>query len=156
MFLFQLVRVGGVICFLLVITLICSNKCVGRMYPAAGILSWIDGINEFIAGTRAEVLILPKDAFGNNVSSASEGSKLYNFTLFASTSNGSPASVLNITQKGWNQKGYISIEFIAATAGSLLLHVEIENQTLHGSSLPFLVNPGDPQAHNSSSQFSLV
>ena len=28
-------------------------------------------------------------------------------------------------------------------AGSLLLHVEGENQTLNGSPLPFKVNPGD-------------
>ncbi|KAL8517477.1 hypothetical protein ACS0TY_015650 [Phlomoides rotata] len=114
----------------------------GQMYPSAGILSWKDGINEFIASMRAQVSILPKDAFGNNVSSSSEGSKLYNFSLFASTSNGFPASVLNVSQKEWNQQGYLIFDFIAATAGNLLLHVEIENQTLHGSPLPFIVYPG--------------
>lgn len=118
-------------------------KYLGKMYPAAGILSWRDGVDEFIAGTRAEVLILPKDAFGNNVSSITEGSKHYNFTLSASTSNGIPANILNTTFKGWNQLEFLCIEFITATAGSLLLHVEIENQTLHGSPLPFMVNPGD-------------
>ncbi|KAK6161087.1 hypothetical protein DH2020_004468 [Rehmannia glutinosa] len=120
----------------------------GPMYPAAGILSWADGLNEFIAGTRAEILILPKDAFGNNVSSENEGSILHNFTLFALTSNGFPASVLNITHKGWSQHGYLNIEFITATAGNLLLHVEIENQTLHESPLPFTVNPGELDVHS--------
>lgn len=120
-----------------------SIKCVGQMYPSAGILSWKDGFNEFTAGMRAEVMILPKDAFGNNISSSSEGSKLYNFSLFASTSNGFPASVLNVSQKGWNQQGYLIFDFVAATAGNLLLHVEIENQTLHGSPFPFMVFPGD-------------
>ncbi|KAK4477843.1 hypothetical protein RD792_017106 [Penstemon davidsonii] len=115
----------------------------GRMYPAAAVLSWKGGPDEFMAGTKAEVLILLKDAFGNNISSAIEEPKVHNFTLFASTlDNNSPANVLNITEKGLNQKGYLSIEFVAATAGSLLLHVEIENQTLQGSPLPFKVNPG--------------
>ncbi|XP_073308626.1 protein GAMETE EXPRESSED 2 [Primulina huaijiensis] len=114
----------------------------GRMYPASGILSWQDGVDEFIAGTMAEMLILPKDAFGNNVSSSSEGPILFNFTLFALTTSGLPADVLNVTNKGWNTQGYISIEFVAATAGSLLLHVEVEKQALEGSPLAFTVNPG--------------
>ncbi|KAG8369910.1 hypothetical protein BUALT_Bualt14G0062500 [Buddleja alternifolia] len=124
------------------------NVNPGRMYPAAGILSWTDGFNEFIAGTKAEILILPKDAFGNNVSSVSEGPTLHNFTLLASTSRGFSASILNINNKGWNPQGYISIEFVAATAGSLLLHVQVENQTLHGSPLPFKVNPGKLDVHS--------
>lgn len=113
------------------------------MYPAAGILSWRDRADEFMAGTRAEVLILPKDAFGNNVSSTSEGSRHYAFSLSATTLDGIQATLLNTSFKGWNQQEHLSIEFIAATAGSLLLHIEIENQTLHGSPLPFMVNPGD-------------
>ncbi|XP_073120518.1 protein GAMETE EXPRESSED 2 [Henckelia pumila] len=120
----------------------------GRMYPASGILSWKDGVDEFIAGTKAEVLILPKDAFGNNVSSSSEGPITFNFTLFASTNSGLPADVLNVTNKGWNHQGYISIEFVAATAGSLLLHLEVEKQVLEGSPLAFTVNPGILDIHS--------
>lgn len=108
---------------------------------------WKDGEDEFIAGTKAEVLILPKDAFGNNVTSASEGLRFYNFTLTAFRSNGSNASVLNVTNRGWNHYGYLSIEFIAATAGSLLLHVKVGNQTFQGSPLPFKVYPGDTREH---------
>lgn len=118
-------------------------KYLGKMYPAAGVLSWRDGVDKFVAGTRAEVLILPKDAFGNNVSSITEGSRRYNFSLSALTSNGVPADILNTSFKGWNQQEFLCIEFVTATAGRLLLHVEIENQTLHESPLPFTVNPGD-------------
>ncbi|XP_051127578.1 protein GAMETE EXPRESSED 2 [Andrographis paniculata] len=114
----------------------------GPMYPSGGIVSWGDGFDEFMAGTKSEVWILPKDAYGNNVSSSSEGSMLYNFTVFASKSRGIPADLLNITHKGWNQYGYLIVEFIPATAGILLLHVQIENQTLRGSPLPCTVNPG--------------
>ncbi|XP_012857050.1 PREDICTED: protein GAMETE EXPRESSED 2-like [Erythranthe guttata] len=114
------------------------------MYPAAGILSWRDGINEFIAGTKAELLILPKDAYGNNVSSDTEQSLLHNFTLSASTSNRIPPSVVDITDKRWNnQQGYLIIEFITSKSGNLVLHVQVENQTLHDSPLPFVVFPGE-------------
>ncbi|XP_042050502.1 protein GAMETE EXPRESSED 2-like isoform X1 [Salvia splendens] len=114
----------------------------GKMYPAAGILSWGDGADEFVAGTRAEVFILPRDAFGNEVTSTSEGSRDYTFSLSATTSDGIPTTLLNTSFKGWNEQQYLCLEFIAATAGSLLLHVETENQTLHGSPLPFMVHPG--------------
>ncbi|KAL3648666.1 hypothetical protein CASFOL_005069 [Castilleja foliolosa] len=120
----------------------------GRMYPAAGILSWADGINEFMAGTMAEILILPKDAFGNNVSSANEGLLIHNFTLLVSTSDVSLPILINITEKRWDQKGYLSIKFITTTAGDLLLHVEVENQTLHQSPFPFLVIPGNLDVHS--------
>ncbi|KAL0348648.1 UNVERIFIED_CONTAM: protein GAMETE EXPRESSED 2 [Sesamum angustifolium] len=122
----------------------------GRMYPPAGILS-----DEFIAGTEAEVLILPKDAFGNNVSSASEGPIPYNFTLFASTLNGLSANIRNITQKGWNHQGSLCIGFVAATAGRLLLHVQVENQTLDGPPLPFKVNPGKLDVHSCKAQWNI-
>ncbi|CAK9170054.1 unnamed protein product [Ilex paraguariensis] len=112
------------------------------MYPSTAVVSWMGGVNKFVAGTKAAVVILPKDAFGNNISSTNEGSISYNFGLAASFTNGSVASLLNVCNKGWNELGYLSIEFIVATAGSLLLHVEEENQTLSGTPLPFKVNPG--------------
>ncbi|XP_057772111.1 protein GAMETE EXPRESSED 2 isoform X2 [Salvia miltiorrhiza] len=114
----------------------------GKMYPAAGMLWWGDEADEFTAGTRAQVLILPKDAFGNDVSSSSEGSRDYTFSLSATTSDGIPATLLNASLQGWNQQQHLCLEFTAATAGTLLLQVQIENQTLHESPLPFMVNPG--------------
>ncbi|CAL5413093.1 unnamed protein product [Camellia sinensis] len=109
----------------------------GKMYPMACVVSWKGEMNEFVAGTKATVLIIPKDAFRNNVSSASEGQSTFNFTVSASYVNGSIASVLNIAFMGWNDVGYLSFEFTAASAGSLLLHVEDKNQSLNGSPLPF-------------------
>ena len=113
------------------------------MYLAAGIVLWMDGVNEFVAGTKATILILPKDAFGNNVSSISKRSESYSFWLSATSLDGSAADVLNITDKGWNQLGYLSIEFVVASSGNLLLHVREKNQTLTGSPLPFKAKTGD-------------
>ncbi|KAF2300171.1 hypothetical protein GH714_010338 [Hevea brasiliensis] len=99
-------------------------------------------LNEFEAGERATVFIAPRDAFGNNVSSTREELHPYNFTLCALYANGSLANVLNITHIGWNELGFINIEFIVAKAGNLLLHVKGGNQTLNGCPLPLKVNPG--------------
>ncbi|KAI5648713.1 hypothetical protein M9H77_34718 [Catharanthus roseus] len=110
-----------------------NNKMGNRKsYIAAGTVSWLAGVDEFIAGTKAIILILPKDAFGNNISSA----------ISASHSNGSVANILIITSKGWNQLGYLSIEFIVPTSGSLLLDVQEQNQTLIRSPLPIELKPG--------------
>ncbi|GMH08294.1 hypothetical protein Nepgr_010134 [Nepenthes gracilis] len=114
----------------------------GPMHPAVSIASWMDSVNNFVAGTRGVVLILPKDAFGNNVPSTKAELNSYVFNISAFYTDGSPASVLSVTSLGWNTYGYLRIEFIAATAGNLLLHIERENQTLRGSPLPFKVIPG--------------
>nr|XP_009757468.1 PREDICTED: protein GAMETE EXPRESSED 2 [Nicotiana sylvestris] len=114
----------------------------GNIHPSASGVSWGNGVSEFVAGTKASVMVLPKDAFGNNISSASEGLNSYNFTLSISTFNGPVATMLNFTNKGWAITGYLEIEFVVATAGSLLLHVQGENQTLRGCPLMFIVYPG--------------
>lgn len=99
-------------------------------------------INEFEAGNKARIMILPKDAFGNNVTSTSEELSSFNFTVSALYAYGS-ALTPNITNMGLNEVGYIIIEFILMKAGNFSLHVEAGNQTLNGSPLPFKVNPGD-------------
>lgn len=99
-------------------------------------------MNEFVAGTAVNNLVMPKDAFGNNISWTSERLESHNFTFSTSYENGTIVS-LNVTYKGWNEFGYIGFEFVAATAGSLSLHVRGENQTLNGSPLPFKVKPGE-------------
>ncbi|GMY27774.1 protein GAMETE EXPRESSED 2 isoform X1 [Fagus crenata] len=120
----------------------------GQMYPSVCVASWMNLVNEFEAGTKALVLILPKDAFGNNISSTSEEPNSDNFTVSTLYANGSVASVPNITFMGWNEFGYIIIEFIAVQAGELLLRVEGDNETLNGSPLPFKVNPGPLEISN--------
>ncbi|PIA61321.1 hypothetical protein AQUCO_00300691v1 [Aquilegia coerulea] len=112
------------------------------MHPSVSVASWRDLVNEFVAGEKATVLILPRDAFGNNISTTSEEPNTYNFLVSAYTENGSVVNVLNNTYMGWTGYGYVGIEFIAATSGNLSLQIEAENQTLNGSPLPFKVKPG--------------
>ncbi|KAF5198877.1 Gamete expressed [Thalictrum thalictroides] len=114
----------------------------GRMYPCVSVASWRDLVNEFVAGEKATVLILPRDAFGNNISTTSEEPNSFNFLVSAYTENGSVVNVLNSTYMGWTGYGYLGIEFIAATSGNLSLHIQAENQTVNGSPLPFKVKPG--------------
>ncbi|KAG8655509.1 hypothetical protein MANES_04G046000v8 [Manihot esculenta] len=114
----------------------------GKIYPSVCIALWMGFLNEFEAGERATIFILPRDAFGNDVSSTGEELNSYNFTVSVLYANGSLANVPNITHVGWNELGIISIEFIAEKAGDLLLHVKGGKQTLNGSPLPLKVNPG--------------
>ncbi|KAL5849425.1 hypothetical protein ACOSQ3_007486 [Xanthoceras sorbifolium] len=120
----------------------------GPIHPSVCAVSWMGLINEFEAGEKSTILILPKDAFGNNISSTNEDISTFNFTASAYYANGSIASVPNVTYTGWNEFGFIIIEFDVTTAGNLLLHVEGENQTLNGSPLPFEVNPGPIDVSN--------
>ncbi|XP_040999914.1 protein GAMETE EXPRESSED 2 isoform X4 [Juglans microcarpa x Juglans regia] len=120
----------------------------GQMYPSACVASWMNLMNEFEAGMKATILILLKDAFGNNISSTGEDPSLYNFTVSSLYVNGSVASVPNISFMGSNELGYVIIEFIVVQAGDLLLRVEGDNETLRGSPLPFKVNPGPLEVSN--------
>lgn len=122
---------------------ICHCLIVGNLYPSACVASWSSPVNVFVAGTKVTVLILPRDAFGNNITSTSVEITAYNFTISAFYENGTMASNLSIVYTGWKKLGYFSIDFIATIAGSLLLHVEGGNQSLNGCPLPFKVNPGD-------------
>ncbi|KAL5701321.1 hypothetical protein ACHQM5_026668 [Ranunculus cassubicifolius] len=114
----------------------------GNMYPAVSVVSWRDLVNEFGAGVKATVLILPRDAFGNNISTTSEEPSSYKFLVSAYSENGSSVSVVNLTYLGWTGYGYVGVEFVTTTSGNLSLHIEGENQTLNGSPLPFVVKPG--------------
>ncbi|KAL1181593.1 hypothetical protein V6Z11_A02G060200, partial [Gossypium hirsutum] len=120
----------------------------GPIYPSASVASWLGFLNEFEAGSKAPVLILPKDAFGNNVTSIDEELSSYNISVTALHENGSIACLLNITSTAWNEFGYIIVEFIAVKAGKFLLNIQGANQTLNGSPLPFKVNPGPLDVSN--------
>ncbi|XP_021770837.1 protein GAMETE EXPRESSED 2-like [Chenopodium quinoa] len=112
------------------------------MNPTVSIVSWMDYVNEFVAGTRAMALILPKDAFGNTIPSTIAELNSFIFNVSESFVNSSAANVLGVTSLGWNDHGYLRIEFIASSAGDLLLQVQRHNQTLRGCPLPFKVHPG--------------
>lgn len=111
------------------------------MYPSACLPSWMDFIYEFVAGARAYLLVYPKDAFGNNVSSVDVPTRDY-FTLSATYLNGSTTEIFNFVSSSWNELDYFVIEFVPTIAGSLLLHVYGANQSLNGSPLPFVVTAG--------------
>ncbi|KAI0514236.1 hypothetical protein KFK09_010271 [Dendrobium nobile] len=113
----------------------------GLMYPSACLPFWMDSSEESVAGTKTYLLIYPKDAFGNNISSVDMPMSDH-FTLSASYPNGSTAEIFNFFSSSWNELGYFFIEFIPTIAGKLMLHVYGDNQTLNGSPLPFTVISG--------------
>ncbi|KAF9605446.1 hypothetical protein IFM89_017465, partial [Coptis chinensis] len=114
----------------------------GKMYPSFSVAWWRGLVNEFDAGEKVTVLILPRDAFGNNVTSRSEKAGTYEFGVSALNETGSVLSVVNLTHLGWTGNDYVGIEFIATTCGNLSLKIEGGNQTLNGSPLPFKVKTG--------------
>ncbi|EOA12883.1 hypothetical protein CARUB_v10025856mg [Capsella rubella] len=120
----------------------------GLMYPSVCVVSWMGLTNKFEAGTNASVLILPKDAFGNNISYSGKEIEFQGFLLSLLYENGSFASDLDITHIRWVESGYISIEFVLVTSGRFLLLVEKESQTLNGSPLPLMVNSGPLDVSN--------
>jgi len=113
------------------------------MYPSVSVVSWMGLANVFEAGMNASILILPKDAFGNNISFSGKEMEFQEFSLSLISENGSFAGVLNSTHIRWIESGYISIEFVLVTSGKFLLIVEKESQTLNGGPLPLEVNSGD-------------
>ncbi|XP_038723252.1 protein GAMETE EXPRESSED 2 isoform X1 [Tripterygium wilfordii] len=124
------------------------NVTPGPIYPSVCVASWMGLANEFEVGAKATILILPKDAFGNNALPTGEELNSYNFMLRAHYLNGSIASVPNITYVGWNEVGNILIDFIMVKSGDLLMHVQGGNQSLNGSPLTFKVNPGPLDVSN--------
>ncbi|XP_056168566.1 protein GAMETE EXPRESSED 2 isoform X2 [Syzygium oleosum] len=114
----------------------------GPAYASVFPVSWLGLVHEFVAGTKAALLVLPKDAFGNNISSSDMPLDSYNFTISSLYANNSVASTPNISSLSWNEFGYITIEFTASMAGNLSLQVLGRGQNLNGSPLPFQVNPG--------------
>ncbi|KVH88614.1 Filamin/ABP280 repeat-like protein [Cynara cardunculus var. scolymus] len=113
----------------------------GPIYSPGGIVSWMGQLNNFVAGMKATLLILPKDAFGNNVTSLSEGRNIDGFEVYATYANGSNVILQDVSNQGWNGFGYLCIQFTLTTAGSFLAHVKQKNETLIGSPLPFTVDP---------------
>ncbi|XP_020266792.1 protein GAMETE EXPRESSED 2-like [Asparagus officinalis] len=120
----------------------------GHIYPSACEVSWMNLVNEFVAGMKAYLRVIPKDAFGNNISSVSLPKGDY-FVVSGSYENGTAAVVLDFRNNGWSEYGYIILEFVPITSGSLLLHAFGDNRTLSGSPLHFLVKPGSISITNS-------
>ncbi|XP_039024925.1 protein GAMETE EXPRESSED 2-like [Hibiscus syriacus] len=120
----------------------------GPVYPSVSVASWLAFWDEFEAGSTVPILILLKDAFGNNITSTDKEPSSYNISVTALHENGSVSSLLNITSMAWNEFGYIIMEFMVVIAGNFLLNIQGANQTLNGSPLPFKVNPGPLDVSN--------
>ncbi|XP_020090197.1 protein GAMETE EXPRESSED 2 isoform X6 [Ananas comosus] len=118
------------------------NVTAGHLYPSACVASWIDLSTEYVAGTKANILILPKDAFGNDILQGVEGLSNDYFCVHASYDNGSNVDLFDFRSNGWNEAGYISLEFVPKLAGNFFLHVYGDNKSLSGSPLPLIVKPG--------------
>lgn len=104
-------------------------------------------MNVFNAGSKAAVSILPKDAFGNNATTAAEPLESHNFTVSILHGNGSCVAVPSIVYVGRNELGLIVIEFVLTMSGNFSLQVLGQGSNLDGSPLPFIVNPGDSFLH---------
>ncbi|CAJ2658466.1 unnamed protein product [Trifolium pratense] len=114
----------------------------GNMYPSVCVASWKGVKYEFEAGSKATIMVLLKDAFGNGISKTTQVSYMPDFRLFLLSENGSIVNEPDIFNMGWNEFDYIVIEFIVTIAGNFSLRIEGGNQTLNGSPLPLKVNPG--------------
>ncbi|KAL2341782.1 hypothetical protein Fmac_009722 [Flemingia macrophylla] len=120
----------------------------GNMYPSVCVASWKGVKHEYEAGSKATIMVLLKDAFGNHISKTTQVSYLPDFKLFVLHENGSVASVPDISNMGWNVFDYVVIEFVVTKAGTFSLSLEGGNQTLNGSPLPLTVNPGTIDVSN--------
>jgi hypothetical protein len=114
----------------------------GNMYPSVCVASWKGMKYEFEAGSKATIMVLLKDAFGNGISETTQVSYMPDFKLSMLSENGSVASEPDISNMGWNEFDYIVFEFVATKSGNFSMHIEGGNQTLNGSPLPLKVNPG--------------
>ncbi|XP_031479988.1 protein GAMETE EXPRESSED 2 [Nymphaea colorata] len=114
----------------------------GPIYPSACMVKWKDLENEFVAGSKAKISIRPSDAFGNDIPLMNILGQPQNYMLSVFSRDGHVVDVLNVTSLVEEETSQVVVEFIISTAGTLFLHVEVENQSLRGSPLPFLVNPG--------------
>lgn len=120
----------------------CYCLIEGNMYPSVCVASWKGMKFEFQAGSKATIMVLLKDAFGNGISKTTQVSYLPDFKLSMLSENGSVASQPDISNMGWDEFDFIVIEFVVTKAGNFSLRIEGGNQTLNGSPLPLKVNPG--------------
>lgn len=127
-------------CYLKLINRLCLGS-IGHIYPSGCTVSWM-GYNEVLAGTKASILVLPSDAFGNNLAKGSLGPTDQYFNLSVSYKNGSSVRLADFKYQVWNEEGYISLDFVLTISGHFLVHVLGDNRELRDSPLPLAVKPG--------------
>ncbi|XP_071730857.1 protein GAMETE EXPRESSED 2 [Rutidosis leptorrhynchoides] len=114
----------------------------GPMYEPGGIVSWMGDVDNVIAGEKSTIFILPKDAFGNTITSKKTEPKDYKYYVASARDvNGTVVTIQDEKYNGWNKFGYISFELTVNTAGHILVHVTYERAPLNGSPLLLTVHP---------------
>ncbi|KAL5201804.1 hypothetical protein ABZP36_036158 [Zizania latifolia] len=114
----------------------------GDVHPSASLVSWMY-YGVYVAGSKASVKIIPRDAFGNDVARGTDmpGNGSY-FRVSASYGNGSTVEFMDFQDNGWTQDGYISIEFVPIVAGDFMVQVYGGDRTLRNSPLLLTVHSG--------------
>ncbi|KAF3328060.1 Protein GAMETE EXPRESSED 2 [Carex littledalei] len=72
----------------------------GHIYPSGCTASWL-GYNAVLAGTKASILVLPIDAFGNNLEKGVPGPSDQYFNLSVSYENGLSVHLGDFKYQGW-------------------------------------------------------
>ncbi|KAE8807088.1 protein GAMETE EXPRESSED 2 [Hordeum vulgare] len=113
------------------------------VHPSASLASWVYFSGHVVAGSKAFVSVVPRDAFGNAVppGTAMPGGDGY-FTVSWSYVNGTPVEFSGFQYNGWTEDGSISLEFAPTLAGDFLVHVHGDSKKLRGSPLLLTVKPG--------------
>ncbi|KAG1364414.1 protein GAMETE EXPRESSED 2 [Cocos nucifera] len=127
----------------------------GNSSYVSGVFSYLEGdpafwnisfipmwAGKFTAVITEDHLGISDSTLHFSVTAGNDGPSKDYFVLSASYENGSTVNVLDVRYNGWNDVGYVGLEFVPTIAGSFLLHVYADNRTLSGSPLPFMVKPG--------------
>ncbi|CAM0951444.1 unnamed protein product [Alopecurus aequalis] len=113
------------------------------VHPSASLASWMYFSGYVVAGSKAFVSVIPRDAFGNNV--ARGGADMSGdgyFRVSASYMNGTAVELLDFQYNGWTGDGRLSLEFVPTLAGDFLVQVSGDNRTLRDSPLLLTVKSG--------------
>ncbi|KAM0880711.1 hypothetical protein ACQ4PT_033404 [Festuca glaucescens] len=115
------------------------------VHPSASLASWMYFSGYVVAGSKAFVSVIPRDAFGNDVPRGADDvpGNGY-FRVSGSYVNGTAVEFLDFQYNGWTGDGRLSLEFVPTLAGDFLVQVYGDNinRTLRDSPLLLTVKPG--------------
>ncbi|XP_062193705.1 protein GAMETE EXPRESSED 2 isoform X2 [Phragmites australis] len=111
------------------------------VHPSASLVSWMF-YSGYVAGSKAFVCVVPKDAFGNDVACGTDMPGDGYFMVSGSYVNGSAVEFLDFQFNGWTEDGCLSFEFGQTLAGDFLVHIFGNNTELRDSPLLLTVKPG--------------
>jgi hypothetical protein len=114
------------------------------LHPSASLASWMYFTGYVVAGSKAFVSVVPRDAFGNAVPREAEGMPPGDgyFRVSGSYLNGTAVEFLDFQYNGWTADGRLSLEFVPTLAGDFLIQVFGDNRPLRDSPLLLTVKPG--------------